>query len=344
MGLEELDIPTMKDINQQGKYKRKEATKNLCQRCRDLRFTNKLPLKEENSPETLLAPFVNDFNRKELLRALFSRIYPRSIIIYVTDMSNFEGSLVPEILTEVENKKHRMIFVGNKIDALPSGFTIDRLQLWVKNQLKERMNEEALKQTTICLSSAKKSTGISKIMTVLDKIKGSMQHLPHLPKVYVLGTTNSGKSSLLNAMLQKQTKYETNKTKEPPLLTESALPGTTQEMITVEQFNIGFRVIDTPGIPNMNQVSARVQQFYDLKKLMPLSEMTTYPVNVKQGYSLWLGALARLDLLSGEDKYLTVIVPKDVTIHRTPIERASEIFKNQAGKLLKPSYLGDSSD
>ena len=153
-----------------------------------------------------------------------------------------------------------------------------------------------------------------------------MQGMNHLPKVYVLGTTNSGKSSLINAMLTKQTKYETKKSRESPLLTESALPGTTQEMITVEQFNIGFRVIDTPGIPNMNQVTARVNNFDDLKRLMPRSEMTTFPLNVKQGYSIWLGALAKLDFLSGDDKFFTVIVPKDVTIHRTPIARSIEVF------------------
>lgn len=71
--------------------------------------------------------------------------------------------------------------------------------------------------------------------------------------------------------------------------------------------------------------------------------MTTYSLNVHQGYSIWLGALVRIDLLSGDDKYLTMIVPKDVTIHRTPIGRATEIFVTQAGKLLKPSYLGDNS-
>jgi hypothetical protein len=76
---------------------------------------------------------------------------------------------------------------------------------------------------------------------------------------------------------------------------------------------------------------------------MPNAEMTTYPFNVKQGYSIWLGALARLDLLSGEDKYLTVIVPKDVTIHRTPISRAFDVFASHAGKMLKPSYIGDDS-
>ena len=63
---------------------------------------------------------------------MFSKIYPRSIIIFVCDMSNFEGSLTPEILNEIETKKHRLIFVGNKIDTLPVGFTIDRLQLWIK--------------------------------------------------------------------------------------------------------------------------------------------------------------------------------------------------------------------
>ena len=87
-------------------------------------------------------------------------------------MSNFEGSLAPEILTEVEAKKHRLIFVGNKIDALPSGFTIDRVQLWVKNHLKQKLAAETLRDTVICLTSAKKATGVSKILTVLEKWKG----------------------------------------------------------------------------------------------------------------------------------------------------------------------------
>jgi hypothetical protein len=47
-------------------------------------------------------------------------------------MSNFEGSLTPEIIDEIQAKRHRLIFVGNKIDTLPSGFTIDRISLWVK--------------------------------------------------------------------------------------------------------------------------------------------------------------------------------------------------------------------
>ena len=52
-------------------------------------------------------------------------------------------------------------------------------------------------------------------------------------------------------------------------MTESALPGTTQEMLTIEEFSIGFRVIDTPGIPNINQVISHVASFKELAKILP---------------------------------------------------------------------------
>ena len=80
-------------------------------------------------------------------------------------------------------------------------------------------------------------------------------------------------------------------------------------MITVEQLSLGFRVIDTPGIPSAETVVSRMDSFIDLAKLLPQKEMTSFPLNVKSGYTIWLGALARLDMVSGEDKYLTCIVP-----------------------------------
>ena len=158
--------------------------------------------------------------------------------------------------------------------------------------------------------------------------------LKYMPKVYVMGSTNSGKSALINAMIYAQNKNKgisrmtKKKRGEQILLTEAALPGTTQEMITVEQLNVGFRVIDTPGIPSMDTVTSRVDSFKDLAKLLPSKEMTSMSLNVKPGYTLWLGALARLDLVSGDDKYLTCIVPQDVTIHRTPILKATTVFMN----------------
>jgi len=84
----------------------------------------------------LLAPYVNTMDREQLLQGLFSKIYNRSIVVYVCDIANFEGSLDARILEEIEKGKHRMLFFDNKIDALPKGWKVERVQLWVKNQLK----------------------------------------------------------------------------------------------------------------------------------------------------------------------------------------------------------------
>lgn len=46
----------------------------------------------------MLAPHVNSLDRHKLLKEMKAKIFNRSIIIYVCDMSNFEGSIVPEIL------------------------------------------------------------------------------------------------------------------------------------------------------------------------------------------------------------------------------------------------------
>ena len=71
-----------------------------------------------------------------------------------------------------------------------------------------------------------------------------------------------------------------------------------------------------------------MKSYFDLSSLLPRNEMTTFPINVKSGYAVWLGALARLDFVSGDDKHLTFVVPKDVTIHRTQIIRAESLFRD----------------
>lgn len=91
-------------------------------------------------------------------------------------------------------------------------------------------------------------------MEVLEKLRKDLDNYKHLPKIYVVGATNSGKSSFINALIFKANKYkESHKIhykSKYNILTESAMPGTTLELITIDDLNLGFKVIDTPGIPN----------------------------------------------------------------------------------------------
>ena len=111
------------------------------------------------------------------------------------------------------------------------------------------------------------------MLDILDKFKKEVPEGKYLPKVYVVGSTNSGKSTFINSLV-----YKSNKYKDPnkihfrskyATLTEAPAPGTTQEMVSVEEVKIGYKILDTPGIPNLTQVSSRIEDYQDLVTMMP---------------------------------------------------------------------------
>lgn len=82
---------------------------------------------------TVLAHHVHKMDREKILSGVLDKMYSKSIVIKVVDMANFDGSQIPEIYENVNLKKHRLIIVANKIDALPKGTEVERLQGWIKN-------------------------------------------------------------------------------------------------------------------------------------------------------------------------------------------------------------------
>lgn len=80
-------------------------------------------------------------NREKILELILEKIPWRSIIIMVVDITNFEGSVIEELFENINKNKHRLILVVNKIDALPRGFTVTRLQKWVKDQIRSKLSD-----------------------------------------------------------------------------------------------------------------------------------------------------------------------------------------------------------
>ena len=97
---------------------------------------------------------------------------------------------------------------------------------------------------------------MQKVIDILEKLKKEFKEGDYLPKVYVVGCTNTGKSSFINSLIYKSNKYkDTSKIhyrSKYNILTESPAPGTTLEMISVDQVRLGYKFLDTPGIPNLN--------------------------------------------------------------------------------------------
>lgn len=94
-------------------------------------------------------------------------------------------------------------------------------------------------------------------------------------KVYVVGLTNSGKSTLINKIIYNYTDLDMN-------ITTSMLPSTTLNTIDIE-INDTLTLVDTPGIIDKGNITNYLDSFY-LKKLLIKKEIKpiTYQIKCKQ--------------------------------------------------------------
>ncbi len=136
MALDNADLTSYSEMTKKEKKMKDLETKPhnlICNRCHHLKHLHELI--EYKGPENFekpgttktLAHYVHKMNREKILESIISKMYYKSIVIMVVDMANFEGSLIPEIFDNVNLKKHKLVVVGNKIDALPKGFSVERL-------------------------------------------------------------------------------------------------------------------------------------------------------------------------------------------------------------------------
>ncbi len=57
--------------------------------------------------------------------------------------------------------------------------------------------------------------------------------------------------------------------------------------------------------------------------------------------SLWIGAIARIDLTEGDSLVVIINVSKHVNVHKTDFYKSNEVYLKHYGKLLVPVYDKD---
>lgn len=131
----------------------------------------------------------------------------RAIVLLVVDLLDYPGSVWPGIVDLLGVNK-KIILVGNKVDMLPqdSENYLVRVERVMKMAFMEKCSRrpEARcdpKVVSTCLVSARTGYGIEKLITLVYRAWSENNRGLPPTDVYLVGTTNVGKSSIFNQLL-----------------------------------------------------------------------------------------------------------------------------------------------
>lgn len=272
----------------------------ICQRC--------FRLKHYNEVQDV------DLTDDDFLKILNSLGKSDALIVKIVDIFDFNGSWLPGLHRFVGNNK--ILLVGNKVDLLPKSVKKNKLINWMKQEAKEL----GLQPEDVFLVSAAKGNSINEVAEAIDEYREGKD-------VYVVGCTNVGKSTFINRILKEVTG-------EGDVITTSHFPGTTLDIIEIP-LSDGKSLVDTPGIINHHQMAHYVDK-RDLKIITPKKEIKPKVYQLNEGQTLFFAGLARFDYISGGRRSFICHFTNDINIHRTKLENADELYKNQAGQMLTP--------
>ena len=148
--------------------------------------------------------------------------------------SIFNGSIIPGLSRFVSG--NNVLLVGNKKDILPKSVKDGKVTQW----LTERAHEEGMRPVDVMLTSAQNHHAIKELIQRIEKLRKGRD-------VYVVGVTNVGKSTLINAIIKEITG-------DKDIITTSRFPGTTLDKIEIP-LDDGTHIFDTPGIIHRHQMA-----------------------------------------------------------------------------------------
>lgn len=280
-----------------------ESEDLYCKRCFRLRHYNEVQDVELTDDDFL--NMLHEISNKQAL------------VVNIVDIFDFNGSFISSIQRFAG--KNPVILVGNKIDLLPKSLKEGKMRQW----LTERAHEAGVHPKEVFLTSAMRSDSVEALMNLIEKERKGQD-------VYVVGTTNVGKSTLINQIIKLATNTE-------DVITTSYFPGTTLGKIEISLDDERV-LVDTPGIIQSSQIAHYLTP-KELKQVTPRKEIKpkVYQLNVEQ--TLFLGGLARFDYIRGNGKQSFVCyLSNELNIHRTKLEKADELYAKQRGELLTPPY------
>ena len=273
-----------------------------CKRCFRMMHYNELPKIVASNAE--YEKVIDDVVKKN------------GLIVFVVDIFAFKATFNKKMIDKLREKN--VILVANKYDVFPHSTNIESIVKWLSHECEKIF----FKVDAIHIVSSKKGYFIEELTNTIDLARKERD-------VYFVGCANVGKSSLINALLKKNTSVTDD------VVSTSVIPGTTLNEIRIPFFEDNKAFIDTPGLINPQDVlNVLLPESY--KKILPDSEMKPITYQITSGNAICFAGLAALSFTCNEKISAIVYASKNLYIHRCKSERVEELFKTQLGELLNP--------
>ena len=207
----------------------------------------------------------------------------RDLVLIVIDLF-----MIPaDIKVLINNLSNDKLLILNKRDLFAKDIYNQKFLDYISGDFKEKI-----------IISSTKNYNFDNLLGLINKYKKSKN-------VYVVGFTNSGKSTMINKLIYN---YSNKKSK----ITTSILPSTTLDMINIS-LNENLTLIDTPGILDsssiINYVNSEILvDIIPVKTIRPI----TYQVKTKQYFEI-----KDLFVLEVEDNNLTFFMSNGLEVIRS---------------------------
>lgn len=250
----------------------------------------------------------------DFLKMVSSVRNANGLVVHLIDIFDVNGSLIKSLPRITGDNP--IILVGNKVDLLPKSTNQRKLIQWLRSQAKDA----GIKVLDVFLISSKKGHG-------MEELSGQIEHYRNNKDVFIVGTTNVGKSTFINRLIKQSTGAN-------DVITTSYFPGTTLGFIEIP-LDEKTSLVDTPGIVNRQQISHYISE-EDMKIITPKNEIKPKVYQLNSGQTLFFGGLARLDFIKGERQSFICYFSNLLEIHRTKLENADNLYNKHLGDLLTP--------
>lgn len=189
-------------------------------------------------------------------------------VAFLVDSLNINDK-IKKYISRFKNNKYILI---TKRDVLPKSLKEKKIISYVKENIYNTDN-------IMCISSYKNYN----IDAFLEKIKKD-----NVKRLYIVGFTNSGKSTFINHVLTSNLKN--------PVITTSAIPNTTASYITIK-LNKDLTIVDTPGFID-NDAIYNFVEYNKTLKFYPKKEIRVKTFQVRSGYAIVVNDILRIENIS----------------------------------------------